>query len=90
MTKKSEPWSPAEVVDRHDGRVVHLGDELGLALEALLELGRQVARRDQLDRDVAVEQRIAGAVDDAHAAAAELPEDLVAVGELRSDHAGLR
>ena len=36
---------PAEVVDRHDGRVVHLGDELRLALEALLDLGRQVASR---------------------------------------------
>ena len=30
---------PAEVVDRDDGRVVHLGDDLRLALEALLELG---------------------------------------------------
>ena len=77
---------PAEVVDRHDRRVVHLGDELGLALEALLELGRQVARGDELDGDLAVEQRIARAVDDAHAAAPELPEDLVAVGELRADH----
>ena len=31
------------------------------------------------------EQRVARAVDDAHAAAPELPEDLVAVGELRAD-----
>ncbi len=34
------------------------------------------------------EQRVARAVDDAHAAASELPEDLVAVGELRADQSG--
>ena len=79
---------PPEVVDRHDGGVVHLGDELGLALEPLLDLGRQVRRRDQLDRDLAVQERVARAVDDAHAAASELPEDLVAVGELRADQSG--
>ena len=77
-----------EVVDRHDRGVVHLGDELRLALEALLDLGRQVRRGDELDRDLAVEQRVARAVDDAHAAAAELPEDLVAVGELGADQSG--
>ena len=76
----------AEVVDRHDRRVIHLGDDLRLALEALLELRGQVARGDELDGDLAVEQRVARAVDDAHAAAPELPEDLVAVGELRADH----
>ena len=32
---------PAEVVDRDDGRVVHLRDDLGFALEALLELRRR-------------------------------------------------
>ena len=79
---------PPEVVDRHDRRVVHLGDELGLALEALLDLGRQVRRGDELDRDLAVQERVARAVDDAHAAASELPEDLVAVGELRADQSG--
>ena len=77
-----------EVVDRHDRGVVHLGDELGLALEALLDLGRQVRRGDELDRDLAVQERVARPVDDAHAAASELPEDLVAVGELRADQVG--
>ena len=76
---------PSEVVDGHDRGVVHLGDELRLALEALLDLGRQVGRGDELDRDLAVEQRVARAIDDAHAAASELPQDLVAVGEFRAD-----
>ena len=35
----------AEVVDRDDRRVVHLRDDLRLALEALLELRREVAAR---------------------------------------------
>ena len=84
--EEERPLVSAEIVDRDDRRVVHLGDQLRLALEALFELGRQIARRDELDGDLAVEQRVARAVDDAHAAAAELPEDLVAVGELRADH----
>ena len=76
-----------EVVDRHDRGVVHLGDELGLALEALLDLGRQVRRRDELDRHLAIQEWIPGTIDHSHASAAELPEDLVAVGELRIDQA---
>ena len=35
---------PAEVVDGDDGRVVHLRDELRLALEALLGLGAELRR----------------------------------------------
>jgi hypothetical protein len=70
--------------------MVHLRDELRLALESLLELGGQVRRGDELDRDVAVEQRIAGAVDDAHAAAADLVGDFVPVGEARTDQRGGR
>ncbi len=77
---------PPEVVDRHDGRVVHLRDDLGLALEALLGVLREVPGRDQLDRDVAVQDGVLRAVDDAHPAAPQLGEDLVAVGELRPDH----
>ena len=62
---------PAEVVDRDDGRVVHLRHQLRLALEALLGLGAQLGRRDQLDGDVAIEPRVAGAIDDPHAAATQ-------------------
>jgi len=71
----------AEIVDRDDRRVVHLRDDLRLPLEPLLEVSSQVGAGDELDRDLAVQERIAGAVDDAHAAAPELPEDLVAPGE---------
>ena len=75
----------SQVVDRDDRRVIHLGHELRFALEALFELGREVSRRDQLDGDLAIEQRIAGLVDDAHAAATELGDQLVAVRETGSD-----
>ena len=77
---------PPEVVDRNDGRVVHLRDDLGLPLEALFGVLREVPGRDQLDRDVAVQDRVLRAIDDAHPTAPKLGEDLVAVGELRSDH----
>ena len=77
----------AEVVDRHDRGVIHLGDDLGLALEAFLHLGRQVVRGDELDGDLAIQERVAGAVHDAHASTAELGENLVAIGELGLDHA---
>ena len=45
MTKKSEPSCAADVVDRDDGRMVHLRDDLRLALEALLDLRGQIRRR---------------------------------------------
>ena len=76
----------AEVVDGHDGRVVHLRDQLRLALEALLGLGAQLGRRDQLDGDLAIEPRVAGAVDDAHAAAAQFRDDLVPLRETAAQH----
>ena len=77
---------PAEVVDRDDGRVVHLRHQLRLALEALLGLGAQLGRRNQLDGDVAIEPRVAGAVDDPHAAAAQFRDDLVTICETLTDH----
>ena len=80
------PFVPPEVVDGHDAGVVHLGHDLGLALEALLGVLREVAGRDELDRDLAVQDGILRAIDDAHPAAPQLGEDLVTVGELRTDH----
>jgi hypothetical protein len=76
----------AEVVDGDDGRVVHLGDQLRLALEALLGFGAELRGRDQLDRDVSVQPRIACAVDDAHPTASELRDDLVPVSQPCSEH----
>ena len=80
---------PPEVVDRDDGGVVHLPDDLRLPLEALLELGREIRRGDELDGDFAVQDRVAGPVDDPHPAAAELAEDFVAVRKPRVDHANI-
>jgi hypothetical protein len=59
-------------VQRADVRVVEGGDALRLALEAGTELrvGRQL-RRQQLERDLAIEARVARAVNLAHAARAE-------------------
>jgi hypothetical protein len=61
--------------------VVHLRDQLRLALEALLRFGAELRRRDQFDRYVAIEARITGAIHDAHAAAPEFRDDLVAIRE---------
>ena len=64
-------------VDRHDVGVVQLGRRLGLAAEALHRLGRQSqAGGEHLERHLAVERDLPRLVDDAHAAAAELADDL--------------
>jgi len=61
-----------DVVQRADVRVVEPRDGLGLALHTLAQRGflREV-RRQNLDRHVAVEPRVAGAVNFAHAPGAE-------------------
>jgi hypothetical protein len=84
--EEQRPLVASQVVERDDRGVVHLRDHLRLPLEALLGLGAQQRGRDQLDRDVTVEQRVARPVDDPHSAAAELGCDLVAVGQPAADH----
>ena len=68
----------ANVVQRADVRVGEGGDGAGLALEARAALG-VVAQfsRENLDRDRAIEARVAGLVDFAHPPGADQPEDLV-------------
>ena len=71
----------AEVEDGDDVRVGELARGLRLEHEAplvLLAALDLVAEADGLQRDDAVERRVLGLVDDAHRAAAELAEDLVA------------
>ncbi len=69
----------ADAVDLDDVGVVQAGDGLGLGLEAGQVVGAGVfARQDHLERDDAVEAALPGLVDDAHAAAADLAEQLVA------------
>ena len=83
--EKESPLVPAEVVDRDDAGVVHLRDDLGLSLESFLGVLREVPGRDQLDCDVAVQDGVLRAVDDAHPAAPQLGKDLVAVSEFCTD-----
>ena len=68
-----------DVEDLDDVGVLELGDGLGLGQEPGGGLGAGVlAGQDHLQGDGAVEPDLAGLVDHAHAAAAELAQDLVA------------
>ena len=68
----------ADFVDRADVGMIESGGGLGFAKETGfgLVVAKQV-RRQELQRDGALEARVLGLVDDAHAALAELFEDLV-------------
>jgi hypothetical protein len=65
--------------------MVHLGDELGFPLEAFLELCGEVPRGDELDGDLAIEERITSPVDDAHPSAPKLGDELIAVRKPGTD-----
>ena len=68
----------ADLVDLDDVGVLEAGDGLGLDVEAG-QLGRAGvdARQHHLQGDHALEAEVPGLVDDAHAAAPQLPQDLV-------------
>ncbi len=69
--------------------MIERGKQPGLALEAREPLGiEHKARRQYFDRDVAVETCVAGAIDVAHAAAADASEDLVLSEPRARLHAG--
>ncbi len=68
----------AHLVDRHDAGVVEQGDRLGLVLEPeQVGVIGQHAGLDHLECDGPVEVDLPSLVDDAHAAAAQLLEELV-------------
>ncbi len=68
----------AEVVDGDDVAVAQSAGGLGLAQEALAQVGRVGQARDHgLEGDLAVDERVDGLVDGAHAPAAQHPLDLV-------------
>ena len=68
----------ADLVDRHDARVVEVGRGLGLGVEALdVGVVGELAGQDHLQGDGAVEAHLPGLEDDAHAAAGDLADDLV-------------
>ena len=69
----------ADLVDLDDVRVREPGDDLGLGPEPVVVAVVGVAAGpDHLQRDEPVQGGLAGLVDDAHAAAADLADDLVA------------
>ena len=67
----------ADLVDRHDVRVVEVGRRLGLLAKPLDGVVVEPVRQDHLQRDRAVEADLPGAVDDAHAAVGDLGLQLV-------------
>src|SRR5262249_4243322 len=68
----------AEIVDRENVRVGERRDRARLALEAVERVGvGGDTLGEDLDRDVALQLRVSGAPDFAHAARAERREDLV-------------
>ena len=76
----------AEVVDGADVGVVECRRGTSLALEALERLDvLRHAGRQELDRHLAGEVQVLGAVDDTHASAAEPGQDSV-MGNRRADH----
>ena len=76
----------ADVVQRADVRVIELRYRPRLAVESItkLRIGRQRFRED-LDGDGSIQTRIAGLVDLAHAAFAQLVEDSIR-SEFSTDH----
>ena len=78
----------ADGIDLDDVPMLQLGDRLGLAQESGDGLGPGMsAGQDHLDGAGAIEADLPGLIDDAHAAAAQLTEDLIA-GESRDGPPG--
>jgi hypothetical protein len=67
----------ADIVDGEDVRMVEGAGNPGLLLEAAEPLGIGDFLGENLDRDLALQARVTGAVDLAHAPRSEPPHDLV-------------
>ena len=72
------PFVLADFVDRADVRVVERGGRARFARKAVEDVaqGREAVGKE-LERDLATELQVGGAIDHAHATAAELLDDLV-------------
>ena len=83
----------AEIVDRHDVRVIEPAGGLRLAAEAVDQLRRvlvgELVLADRLERDHALDHRVVRLVDDAHRAAPDLAPDLVLADVIDFGHASL-
>ena len=66
-----------DVIERADVRMIEARDRSRFALEPLRNADSKHVRRENLDRDRAIEPRVARLVDLAHAARAERREDFV-------------
>ena len=89
MTKKTMPLASPTVVDRHDVRMGQPSGRLRLALEPLADVLLEGELRGQhLDGDAALQPLVARAVNDAHAAATDLPFDGIGVAQRLSDASG--
>jgi hypothetical protein len=79
---------PADLVEGHDVGMVETGGDLGLGLEALdVGGGSELAGQDHLEGDETVEAHLPRLVDNAHAAAGDLLQQLV-VAEITDAGAG--
>ena len=86
--KKKSALMAAKVEDRHDGRMVHLGDDGGFALKTQLVFRRGQKGWHQLDGDLPAQQGVAGPVDHAAPAPAKLGEDFIPFREAAADQEG--
>ena len=81
----------ADLVDRHDAGVVEVAGGLGLGVEPLdVGLAGELPGQDHLQGHEAVEAHLPGLVDDAHAAAGDLAEDLVVAEVANACRGGTR
>ena len=80
----------ADIVDRQDVRVVERRCGTRFLLEALEAVRRREARREDLDRDRALQARVVRAVDLTHPALANLLEDAIRPEVLAALHGGPR
>ena len=68
----------ADVVDRDDAGMIQRRREARLSIESSLGIRlAEVLRRDELDRHLASESKVAGAIDVAHPTAPERSNELV-------------
>jgi hypothetical protein len=72
------PVMLADLVDGDDVRMIEVGRRLGLSVEALdFRFAGELAGQDHLEGDDSIEADLPGAIDDAHAAAGDLLEQLI-------------
>jgi hypothetical protein len=82
---------PSQGMDRRDGGVLQLAEHLCLLQEAALQVSpTQVVIKQDFHRQGALQDRVAGAVDNAHAATAQFLAQLQVAGAPRGKSSGRR